>query len=56
MTDQELLAKAPAALDGVSEIDVQRAIQTLQDVELRDGDVVSLIRRDASGLWRARAL
>ena len=56
MTDEDLLAKAPAALEGVTAVDVQRAIQTLQDVELRDGDVVSLIRRDASGLWRARAI
>jgi hypothetical protein len=56
MSDQDLLAKAPVALEGLSTAEVQRAIQTLQDVELRDGDVVSLIRRDASGLWRARAL
>lgn len=52
MSDEDLLAKAPAALPGMSAVDVQRAIQTLQDVELRDGNIVSLIRRDASGLWR----
>ena len=56
MSDEDLLAKAPAALEGLSTVDVQRAIQTLQDVELRDGDIVSLIRKDASGLWRARGI
>ena len=54
MSDEELVAKATAALEGFTAIDVERALQTLQDVELRDGDLVSLIRRDASGLWRAR--
>jgi uncharacterized protein YceH (UPF0502 family) len=54
MTDEELVAKASAALEGITPLDVERAIQTLQDVELRDGDLVSLIRRDAAGLWRAR--
>jgi hypothetical protein len=54
MTLDELKAKAPAALGDVTAVDVERAIQTLQDVELRDGDIVSLIRMDAAGLWRAR--
>ena len=56
MSEEDLLAKAPAALEGLSTVDVKRAIQTLQDVELRDGDIVALIRRDASGLWRARGI
>lgn len=56
MSDDDLVAKASTALDGLTADDVKRAIQTLQDVELRDGDLVSLIRRDASGLWRARAV
>lgn len=54
MTLDELKTRAPAALPDVSIIDVERAILTLQDVELRDGDIVSLIRKDASGAWRAR--
>ena len=54
MPDGELVAKASASIEGVSPVDVERAILTLQEVELRDGDLVSLIRKDAAGLWRAR--
>lgn len=54
MSEDDLVAKAPAGLEGLTSVDVERALQTLQDVELRDGDLVSLIRKDASGLWRAR--
>lgn len=56
MSLDDLKARAPAALEGVSATDVERAIQSLQDVELRDGDIVALIRKDASGLWRARPI
>lgn len=52
---EELKARAPAALPDVSAADVERALATLQDVELRDGDIVALVRKDAAGLWRLRA-
>lgn len=55
MTLDELKLRAPAGLPDVSATDVERAFATLQDVELRDGDIVSLIRQDAAGLWRVRA-
>lgn len=56
MSLDDLKAKAPPALDGLTAVDVERAIKSLQDVELRDGDLVALIRQDASGLWRARPI
>ena len=56
MSVDDLKARAPAALAGVSATDVEHAMQSLQDVELRDGDIVALIRKDASGLWRARPI
>jgi hypothetical protein len=55
MTLDELKARAPAALPDLSPTDVERAVATLQDIELRDGDIVALIRNDAAGLWRLRA-
>lgn len=54
MTLDELKARAVAALPDLGPTDIDRAIATLQDVELRDGDIVELIRKDAAGLWRAR--
>jgi len=56
MSLADLKARAPAALEGVSAADVERAIKSLQDVELRDGEIVELIRKDASGLWRSRPI
>ena len=56
MTLDDLKAKAPAALEDISAKEVEFAIQSLQAVELRDGDIVPLIRKDASGLWRARPI
>lgn len=55
MTLDELKLRAPAGLPELSATDVERAFATLQDVELRDGDIVALIRKDAAGLWRVRA-
>ena len=56
MTLAELKAKASAAMEGLAPAEVERAVKTLQDVELRDGEIVELIRKDAAGLWRARPI
>lgn len=56
MSIDDLKIKAPAVLDGVAATDVERAMQSLQDVELRDGDIVAFIRKDSSGLWRTRPI
>jgi hypothetical protein len=48
----DLEAKASAPL-GLTPADIDNAILTLQQVETRDGNVVSLIRKDAAGQWRA---
>ena len=55
MTGEALQAKAAAALPDISPSAVAAALTTLRDVELRDGDLVELIRQDAAGQWRARA-
>jgi hypothetical protein len=56
MSLEDLKAKAPAALDGLTAADVEHAVQSLQDVELRDGNIVELLRKDGAGLWRARPI
>jgi len=49
----DLEAKASGTLD-LAAADIDNAVLTLQQVEMRDGDVVALIRKDAAGQWRAR--
>ncbi len=56
MSLDDLKAKAPAALEGLTAADVEHGIQSLQDVELRDGAIVELLRKDTAGLWRARTI
>ncbi len=56
MSLADLKARAPAALEGLTAADVEHAVKSLQGVELRDGEMVALIRRDAAGLWRSRSL
>ncbi|SRR5712691_2152016 len=56
MSLDDLKAKAPAALEGLTAADVEQAMQSLQDVELRDGAIVELLRKDTAGLWRARPI
>lgn len=51
---QELQDKASAAVDDLSKNDVALTLQSLTDVELRDGNIIELVRKDASGRWRAR--
>lgn len=53
---EDLVEKAAASIDDLSEDDVKLAIQSLTDVEFRDGDIVELVRRDESGRWRVRSL
>jgi hypothetical protein len=54
MDEEELAQKASAQLKDFSAEEVRKALRTLTDVELRDGEIVSLVRKDASGRWRAR--
>jgi hypothetical protein len=49
---EALRAKASAALS-LSPTEIDNAVLTLQETQLRDGDVVPLIRKDAAGQWRA---
>ena len=51
---EELKHKAAATVDDLSENDVELALQSLTDVEFRDGNIVELVRKDASGRWRPR--
>jgi hypothetical protein len=50
---EELKDKAVFADNEISKIDVELALQSLTDVELRDGNIIELVRQDASGRWRA---
>ena len=50
---EDLQAKASVALD-LTTSDIDNAVLTLQQVEMRDGDIIALIRRDAAGQWRTR--
>jgi hypothetical protein len=49
---EALGAKASAALS-LSPTEIENAVLTLQEMQLRDGNIVSLIRKDAAGQWRA---
>lgn len=54
--DAEELLRLAAQIDpGLTPETVDRALATLGDVEMRDGDIVSLVRVDASGRLCARA-
>jgi hypothetical protein len=51
------LADLEAKASGVAELtpaEIDGAVLTLQEVELRDGNIVALIREDAAGQWRTR--
>jgi hypothetical protein len=50
---EDLRAKASVVLD-LTISDIDNAVLTLQQVEMRDGDIVPLIRQDAAGQWRTR--
>jgi hypothetical protein len=54
--DEEELTQKAASLKDLSIDEVRRSLRTLTDVELRDGEMVSLVRKDASGRWRARPM
>jgi hypothetical protein len=49
---EELRTKAAGAL-ALSAAEIENALLTLQEVELRDGEIVPLIRKDPAGHWRA---
>lgn len=55
MSLDDLKQKASLALEGVTPDDVEKGLQSLRDVQLRDGSMVELVRQDASGRWRARS-
>ena len=52
----ELTETASAQIEGLSGEKLVMALESLTDVELRDGKIVELVRRDNSGRWRARAV
>jgi hypothetical protein len=52
----ELKRKASDQLKNLSSSAVAKALRSLTDVELRDGEIVSLVRRDASGRWRSQGV
>jgi hypothetical protein len=52
----DLKARASAALDGLTPDEVGAALASLKDVELTDGSIVELVRQDASGRWRTKAV
>jgi hypothetical protein len=54
MDEEELARKASAQLKDFSADEVRKALRGLTDVELRNGEIVSLVRKDSSGQWRAR--
>jgi hypothetical protein len=56
MSLEDLKAKASKALQGLTATDIENAVTTLQDVELRDGSIVELLRKDAAGQWRAHPI
>ena len=53
---EELKRKASTQLRNLSTSAVAKALRSLTDVELRDGEIVSLVRRDASGRWRSQGV
>jgi hypothetical protein len=54
MTEAELLAKAGREFPDLTPAEVSMSLLSLGDVELRDGSIIELVRRDASGRFRAR--
>jgi hypothetical protein len=54
MTEDDLASKAVAQFPEMTPGDVMKNLQSLGDVNLRDGTVVTLVRRDASGRWVAQ--
>lgn len=54
MTQEELLAKAASKFPDLTPPEVNMSLLSLGDVELRDGSIVELVRRDASGRLCAR--
>lgn len=54
MTLDDLKTRAATALPDIPAADIDRAVAKLQDVELRNGDIVDLIRKDSAGMWHAR--
>jgi hypothetical protein len=55
MTEEALVSKVTAQFPDMTAEDVRSDLQSLGDVNLRDGSVAELVRRDASGRWRTTA-
>ena len=54
MSLEDLKAETAKVRPEMSAEDVEKALVSLTDVEQLDGDIVELVRKDASGRWRAR--
>jgi len=52
----ELAKKASSNMKDISADEIVKTVQSLTDVEFRDGKVVELVRRDASGRWRVNPI
>lgn len=55
LNSNELVKKAKEAFPECSIETLSQSLASLTDVELLDGDVVELIRQDASGRWRVKS-
>jgi hypothetical protein len=55
MTEQQLVEKVAEGPSGMPADEVRTTVSSLGDVELRDGSIVELVRRDASGRLRVSA-
>ena len=55
MTEETLVSMAVVQFPDMTADEVRSDLQSLGDVNLRDGSVVELVRRDASGRWRTTA-
>jgi hypothetical protein len=54
LSQDDLTTLAMDAFPQMTQAQVAQTLQSLQDVELLDGDIVELVRKDASGRWRVR--
>lgn len=54
MSAEDLVAETIKVRSGMTADDVTAALTSLTDIEQLDGDIVELVRKDASGRWRAR--
>ena len=52
MSLADLQKTLPTAMPDIAAEEAEKALISLTDIELRDGTIVALVRKDASGRWR----